>query len=170
MPSAGGLPETLCEAEATHPVIGSAVPVAALGTQRVLVQMPLAQSLGLTHVSAGAHFLVQVAPQSTVGSLPFFTPSLQVGAWQRWVVARHTRLVQSPGSAQPLLSAQGLLQLDPQSTSVSLPFFTPSLQLPAWQVPLEQLALLQSPLLRQCCPVMQRAQPMLPPQSTSLSS
>jgi len=83
MPSAGGLSAWLTEAEATQPVIGSGVPVAALGTQRVFVQTPLAQSLGLTHMSAGAHFLVQVAPQSTVGSLPFFTPSVQVGAWQR---------------------------------------------------------------------------------------
>ena len=150
MPSPGGLSAMLCEAEATQPVIGSAVPVAAAGTQRVFVHLPLAQSLGLTHVSAGAHFLAQVAPQSTVGSLPFLTPSVQLGAWQRWVVAGHTWLVQSFGSRQPRLSAQGLLQLDPQSTSVSLPFFTPSLQLVGWQVPFEQAALSQSLLVRQC--------------------
>ena len=161
---------TLTEAEATQPVIGNTVPVAAAGTQRPFVHVPLAQSLGLTHTSVDAHFLVHVEPQSTVGSLPFFTPSVQLGAWQVWVAARHTWLVQSLASAQPLLSAHGLLQLDPQSTSVSLPFFTPSLQLVAWHVPLEQLALLQSLVLRQCCPVMQRAQPMVPPQSTSLSS
>jgi hypothetical protein len=46
----------------------------------MLVHFPLAQSLGLTQISADAHFLAHVAPQSTVGSLPFFTPSVQLGA------------------------------------------------------------------------------------------
>jgi len=150
--------------------MGRAVPVAAAGTQRVFVQVPLAQSLGLTQVSAKAHFLAQVAPQSIVGSLPFFTPSVQLGAWHRWAVAEHTRLVQSLGSVQPLLSAHGLLQAEPQSTSVSLPFLTLSVQLVAWQTLLEQLALLQSELLRQCWAVAQRAQSVWPPQSTSVSS
>jgi hypothetical protein len=104
-----------------------------------------------------------------VGSLPFNTPSLHVGAAQCSVPRVHTRLVQSFVTKQPALSAHAG-QLPPQSTSVSLPFSIPSPQLVAWHVPFEQATLSQSSLVAQCWSVTQRAHPVLPPQSMSVSS
>jgi hypothetical protein len=85
-----------------------------------------------------------VPPQSTSLSFPFLTPSagLQVGAMHRHGGAGQlfpvpqTPLVQSPGTAQFMPSAHFLpgAQLPPQSTLVSVPFFTESPQLGAWQL------------------------------------
>jgi hypothetical protein len=66
-------------------------------------------------------------------SLPFFSPSVQVGVLQ--IPPRHTPLAQSEPSAQALSSAQGTQAGPPQSVSVSAAFFTPSLQVGASQVP-----------------------------------
>jgi hypothetical protein len=70
---------------------------------------------------------------------------------------------------QVLPSAQRRVgaQEPPQSTSVSLPFFTPSVHAAAAQTPPEQLPLVQSLLPLQAWPVPHLEQ--LPPQSTSLS-
>jgi hypothetical protein len=109
-------------------------------------------------------------PQSTSVSVPFFTTSLQVGVWQMPPV--HTPLVQSPATEQcrPLSHFFAGAQLPPQSVSVSVPFFTMSLQLVAThEVPL-QTPLWQSVPSVQPPPVPQRAQVDVPPQSTPDSS
>src|SRR5690554_632885 len=58
-------------------------------------------------------------------------------------------------------------QLPPQSTSVSLPLCTPSLQLGAWQMPFVHTLLWQSMAPKQPAPSGHAWQP--PPQSTSVS-
>jgi hypothetical protein len=57
--------------------------------------------------------------------MPFFTPSLQLGALQTPIA--HTALAQSADVKHPLPSAHGFAHAVPQSTSGSKPFFTPSL-------------------------------------------
>jgi hypothetical protein len=59
-------------------------------------------------------------------SVPLLTPSLLVGAWQTLPV--HTLLVQSRGPAAHALPTAhaGAPFPPPQSRSVSVPFFTPS--------------------------------------------
>ena len=69
---------------------------------------------------------------------------------------------------QVLPTAHLAAQEPPQSVSVSLPFFTVSLQLGAWQVTLQTL-LEQSLGAVQVLPVPQRAHDVAPPQSMSLS-
>jgi hypothetical protein len=60
---------------------------------------------------------------------------------------------------------------EPQSTSVSVWFFTPSPQVGSWHFPPEQTPLLQSTPEEQLRLASQRGQVRLaPPQSTSLSS
>jgi hypothetical protein len=59
--------------------------------------------------------------------------SLGLHASGTQVIAMQTPLLQSPCAAQTRMSPHGG-QLPPQSTSVSLPFFTPSMQLGAAQV------------------------------------
>src|SRR4051812_2405592 len=82
----------------------------------------------------------QRPPQSTSLSLALRTPSLQLAAWQHesrpapQPPVPQTPLWQSPGSLQPRAVGQ-LAQLPPQSTSLSSPFFTPSVQLAALQLP-----------------------------------
>src|SRR6187402_2766914 len=56
----------VCEAVASHPVLAIGVLVAELGAQCVLKQRPLPQSGFALHVSASAHLIVQLAPQSLV--------------------------------------------------------------------------------------------------------
>jgi hypothetical protein len=63
-------------------------------------------------------------------------------------------LRQSVPRLQALPSAH-LPQLPPQSTSVSLPFRVPSLQVAAWQIPPEQTRLVQSAADPQLSPVAQ---------------
>jgi hypothetical protein len=80
------------------------------------------------------HLLVHVPPQSTSVSLPFFTVSLQLGAWQ--MPPEQTLLWQSELAVQVLLVAQRLhVVAPPQSMSLSAPFFTMSLQVGAAQSP-----------------------------------
>ncbi len=113
------------------------------------LQTPVKQSLPSVHPCPTWHtgapslegFFVPLSsmkppPQSTSVSLSFFTPSLAVGDWQTPPV--HTSLWQSVASAQPLFEPQAGAPSDagffipfartapPQSTSVSLSFFTPS--------------------------------------------
>jgi hypothetical protein len=64
--------------------------------------------------------------------------------------------------------AQGA-QVPPQSTSVSVPFLTPSEQVGAWHVP-EHTRLVQSLATLQGCPVGHRAGHVVPPQSMPVSS
>ena len=90
------------------------------------VHTPLWQSVGAEHESPVAQLLPQLPPQSISVSVPFCTPSLQVGAWQTFEV--HTPLSQSPPTAQPWPTVHGEQVPPPQSTSVSAPFCTVSLQ------------------------------------------
>jgi hypothetical protein len=71
-------------------------------------------------------------PQSTSVSEPFWTPSGQAAAVQVCAELLHRRLTQSPSIRQALVSAHRVAQFGPpQSTSVSLWFFTESGQLGA---------------------------------------
>jgi len=83
----------------------------------------------------------QVAPpQSTSVSSPFLTPSVHVGAWQvvpaSVVLALQTPSTQSPATRQLLVSAHLPQVAPPQSTSVSSPSLTPSVQCAETQLPL----------------------------------
>jgi hypothetical protein len=103
-------------------------------------QTPLWQSLGAVQLCPGGQSgHVVPPPQSTPLSLPFFTPSLHVGARQ---VTLQTPLRQSEASEQSLPTTH-LLHAPPQSTSVSVPFLTVSLHAGARQVTL-QTPLVQS--------------------------
>jgi hypothetical protein len=80
----------------------------------------------------------------------------------------HDPLEQSPFAAQVFPAAHGG-QRPPQSTSVSEPFVTRSVQLEGWQVEAEQTPLWQSPPPVQAFPSGQRGQTP-PPQSTAVSA
>src|SRR6202522_1987588 len=67
-------------------------------------------------------------PQSTPVSVPFWIPSVQVGAWQVRGEPPHTPLAQSLATSQSVPVAQGAHAGPPQSTPVSAPSFTPSVQ------------------------------------------
>src|SRR3954470_11600026 len=95
-------------------------------------QMPLWQSPPTKQFWAVAQsFPGQTAPQSTSLSVPFFTPSVQLGAWHTLPV--HTPLEQSLPMVQARPVAHLVTHEPPQSTSVSVPFFAPSVQVGAWQ-------------------------------------
>jgi hypothetical protein len=79
----------------------------------------------------------------------------------------HTPLWQSPPLLQAFKSAHLVPHEPPQSTSVSLPFFTPSLQLPEVQMLLVHTPLEQSLPALHDRPPAQRAQLEAPPQSTA---
>ena len=93
------------------------------------VHTPLTQSPAAAQVLPAVHLLHVAPPQSMSVSLPFFTPSLQVGAWQ--VPPEQTPLVQSAATLQPFPAVQALQVLPPQSMSVSSWFCTPSVQVGA---------------------------------------
>jgi hypothetical protein len=136
--------------------------------QAPAVHTPLAQSPTLEQVCPVVH-LVQPPPQSVSLSVPFLTPSPQLGAWQTLGVPEHTPLAQSPLTEHALPPAQ-LPQLPPQSVSVSLPFRTPSVQVGARHsfVVTEHTPLEQSAPSKQALPFAQSAV-QVPPQSTSVS-
>src|SRR3569623_552736 len=148
---------------------------------RPAVHTPLAQLAPLVpHICPTAHsWLVgaaaQVPPQSTSLSLPFLTVSLQLAGVQV-PFAPHRPFTQSPATVQPLPSPHFLFvgdaaQEPPQSVPVSVPFFTPSLQVGAAQAPLAHPPLAQmapAPVpLPHIFPFAQGGHD--PPQSTSVS-
>jgi hypothetical protein len=119
---------------------------------------PFTQSPATVQPLPSPHFLfvgdaAQEPPQSVPVSVPFFTPSLQVGAAQAPLA--HTPLAQLAPAPVPLPHifpfAQGGHD-PPQSTSVSVLFFTPSAQLAAAQIPSMQTPFAQSPATAQACP------------------
>jgi hypothetical protein len=91
---------------------------------------------------AAPHFVAHEPPQSTSDSVPFFTLSVQVGAWhlssvqnnpQLWLA--QTPLAQSLAAPQSLPLPHLLHWAPPQSTSVSPLFRCPSSQRqPHWLV------------------------------------
>ena len=76
------------------------------------------QSVATAQLRLLAHGL-QVPPQSTSVSLPFFTPSVQPGVWQ--IPDLQNVLAQSP-SPEHFLPTAHLGHVLPQSMSVSVPF------------------------------------------------
>jgi hypothetical protein len=137
--------------------------------QRLPVQTPLVQSVVVRQPCPVPHLPQNDPPQSMSVSPWFLTPSEQLGAWQTLPV--QTPLVQSPGVVQPLPLAHFFAgaQDPPQSTSVSVPFFTTSAHVGAWHflgVPL-QTPLPQSAAVLHVLPATQSAH--VPPQSISLS-
>ena len=102
-------------------------------------------------------------------SSPFFTPSVQVASVHVPVVLSQTPLLQSAALAQFLVLGHPGQVPPPQSMSVSSPFFTPSVQAGAAQIPLWQTPLSQSPALAQLLPFAHTGQ-VPPPQSTSVSA
>jgi hypothetical protein len=111
----------------------------------LFVHTPLVQSPGTEHAAPFAHFVVQVPPQSTAVSEPFFTVSVHDAVWQTPAV--HTPLAgstQSVAFAHFLPAPHAVHVPPPQSTSVSAPFWTLSLQPAPWQAPAVQTPLAQS--------------------------
>jgi hypothetical protein len=78
-----------------------------------------------------------------------------------------TPVLQSLPAPQARPGAQSGHVGPPQSVSVSAPFLTPSVQLEAWQTPLAQTPVVQSPPALHDEPMPQRGQ--VPPQSVSVS-
>jgi hypothetical protein len=135
-------------------------------------QTLFAQSPPMEHALPSAQFPPHVAPQSTSVSLPFFIVSLHVGTWHLPPV--HTPLVQSAAPLQAFPSAHFFpcpsQVLPPQSVSVSVPFFTPSLHVAATHVVPLHTPLAQSVPTVHPPPVPQRAHVDVPPQSVPDSS
>jgi hypothetical protein len=90
------------------------------------VQTPLRQSVAAAHESPSAQGEQPGPPQSWSVSVPFLTPSRQLGAMQSPSV--HTPLRQSEAAAHSLPSAHDGQLGPPQSTSVSVPFRRLSVQ------------------------------------------
>src|SRR5690242_19249084 len=111
-------------------------------------------------------------PQSTNGSLPLRTPSLQRGGWQQRAIPcpqprlSQTPLSQSSSARQALPASQGS-QRPPQSAALSFWFNRPSSQFGAAQTEARHTPVAQSALARQAVPTGQGGQ--LPPQSAALS-
>jgi len=112
--------------------------------------------------------VAQAPPQSTSVSDPFLTVSMQAAAVEMHVLALHTELAQSAATAQPLVSAHLPAQVPPQSTSVSVPFFTVSVQVAAPQMLAAHIELAQSAATAQPL-VSAHLLAQVPPQSISVS-
>jgi hypothetical protein len=108
---------------------------------------------------------LQLPPQSTSVSVPFFTPSLHETGEHK--PPAHAPLVQSVTLPQRRPLAHFGHVLPPQSTSLSAPFLIPSLQLGCAQVPAVHRPLMQSAALTHIFPGRHGEQG--PPQSMSLS-
>jgi hypothetical protein len=96
-------------------------------------QLPFTQSVEAVQVWPSAHLgHIVEPPQSTPVSPPFLAPSLHVGNAQ--TPPAHTPLKQSRATRQRLPLAHGpqmcAMLVPPQSTSVSVEFWIPSLQVP----------------------------------------
>jgi len=128
-------------------------------------QLPVMQSPGTWHILSWAQRVVgaHAPPQSLSVSVPFITPSMQVGAWQ---VVAQTPDEQSVAALHFFPTAH-TGQGPPQSTSVSVPLATLSVHVGSWQALPTHTPLWQSPALPQMAAVGHFAQE--PPQSTSLS-
>src|SRR5690348_5549165 len=106
-------------------------------------------------------------PQSTAVSVPFFTESMHVCAWQ--TLPPQTLLMQSFAVLHELPFGQSAAQTGPpQSVPVSLPFLTPSLHAGSLQINPSHTPLTQSLGALHFLPEMQRAMHTRPPQSMSV--
>jgi hypothetical protein len=141
-----------------------------MGWQTPLLQRPEPQSPLPVHILPLLHFGQLRPPQSTSVSVPFLTPSEQLGAWHLPTV--HTLLWQSEPLVHILPDGHAGHVPPPQSMSVSMPFLTPSVQVGAgmfWQTPPVQKPELQSPFPVHILPAPHFPQ-VGPPQSTSVSA
>jgi hypothetical protein len=131
----------------------------------------VAQSPPVEHTWPVAHLVVHEPPQSTSLSLPSSTPSRQLDATHTSLSTLHQADAQSALCTHFCLSAHGMQVAPPQSTSVSSPSITPSVQWLVWQVcmsawhqvlvqSLPEMHALPSPHVEQ----------VPPPQSTSVSA
>ena len=128
----------------------------------------LSQSTGSSHFLPAVHAGHAPPPQSGDDSLPFWTLSLQVGSAQTLAGAAQYPLAQSSARAHDLPIAHfAPVHAPPQSTSVSVPFFTRSLQSAGWHV-VEHTAVEQSAEPLQGLPAGHLGQEP-PPQSTPVS-
>jgi hypothetical protein len=131
---------------------------------------PLEQSPDTEQRRSFAHLAQAPPPQSTSVSVPFLTVSGQAGAWHFLGLPEHTPLPQSLAIAHDSPVVQRVQRLaPPQSTSVSTPFLTTSLQLGTWQMFEMHTPLKQSFVATHVLPLAQSGQ-VLPPQSTSVST
>jgi len=94
----------------------------------VVTQLLLQQSPESTHVASAPHFGQELPPQSVADSFPFLMPSEQVAATQRCVALLQCELAQSLLLLQARPAWHLGHVLPPQSTAVSSPFFSPSVQ------------------------------------------
>ena len=137
-------------------------------------QCPQKQSAGTAQPFVAAHGAALVGappPQSTSVSVPFLMPS-ELDGGAHLPSPPHERLTQSLPALQFLPSSHfGALvgAVPPQSTSLSVPFWSPSVALGGEHSPAMQLLFSQSVATPQVLPSMHRGATE-PPQSTSLSS
>ena len=136
-------------------------------------QLLLVQSLFAAQPMPSAHGL-HIPPQSRPVSVPFCTPSLQLAGVQAPLVPHSLSTQSLPlmhilPSAQAGASSASPVPLLPQSVSVSVPFFTVSVEVGASHslVAGSHTPLVQSPPRRQAIPSPQAAQ--VPPQSEAVS-
>src|SRR5262245_62034016 len=117
--------------------------------------------------------MLHSVPQSIDGSPPFRIPSSQLAGEQIFLGVSASRsstqilLSQSRSVRHSWLVPQGPHTGPPQSSSVSLPFCTPSSQRAETQAKSRQEPLWQSSLPRHCLPVTHLSHS--PPQSRSVS-
>jgi hypothetical protein len=102
-------------------------------------QLSSSQSLPTLHPAPSAHFGQPSPPQSLSVSVPFFTPSLQLGSAH--FPPLQVMLAQSFDTLQALPIPHRFMQLPPQSTSDSVPSRAPLLHAAAaasgvWSKPL----------------------------------
>jgi hypothetical protein len=98
--------------------------------QKPPVQTPLWQSAATPHTLPAVHF-VQLPPQSMSVSVAFLTPSAHVAPWHLSGLPEQTALWQSLAPVQVAPVEHLGHEAPPQSVSVSVPFFTKSVQLAA---------------------------------------
>jgi hypothetical protein len=99
--------------------------------QEPLLQMLVAQSLARLHGLPTPQPGQVPPPQSISTSAPSRRPSSHDGTLQRWLAEQIKPLAQSVSAPQAAPALQRVEQSPPQSTSASLPFWIPSLQLGA---------------------------------------
>ena len=149
------------------PFLMPSTQVGLAGTQTLAAQAPLLQSEPTLQIHPFWHLPQAFPPQSTSVSVPFFTLSLQgaLGTMQVlfWHWAKPPTSTQSVAAVQALPMAHLGQLAPPQSTSLSLPFLSPSLQVAATtaHTPPTQPALRQSVLPLQVLPLAHL--PQVPP-------
>ena len=150
------------------PFFTTSVQVAAL--QVPDVQTALVQSLANMQVLFVAHLGQVVDPPQSVSLSPrFLTVSMHVGALHVSGGPVQTRLWQSVETAHVLFAMQAPHAPPPQSTSVSVPFFTRSAQPAFWQTLVVQTPFKQSVPAPHTLPAAHRRHVVGPPQSASVS-